>query len=320
MTMSSVWTTNFTALFTRGDLTGQPAGTFGGAGFDPPFDGAPWDTVSTDEAGNFWASPTQEEALIKFEALQRTLSYGSDVENASPVCISGYTDTFYHTEPEEITPTGYLPSYVISVWRFKGSSLADFSDEGSHATGGQTFWYTLFEIDDTFTQTITSEEYDDGNLDDPGGWDNTLLYTFIPSICSVTDSTYGQVFGEYIAPNADNDYIEIPSQYYADLVMVAFGESPGDSFQLALLQDGRWYPQDGDTVAPLKYKDGVSIVKAVFGEEGDRYAMIRPSKDGGFLVYETDSDYQAIDLIYVFRYDRTLGDVVLPELLEAYLP
>ena len=94
---------------------------------------------------------------------------------------------------------------------------------------------------------------------------------------------------------------------------------PGNFFQLALLPpENLWKPNPAETTAPLKYKNGVSIVKMDFGTNFTRKGVVRPAKDGGFMLYETSGDV-AINNIYIYRQDRTLAAVVPASQLNAYL-
>lgn len=93
-------------------------------------------------------------------------------------------------------------------------------------------------------------------------------------------------------------------------------------FELAWQDDGLWHPptdpQDPDT--PLKYYPSVSTVKVKFGDSTNRYATVTPSKDGGFLIYETDSEGVPIGDIRVFRHDRTLKAIVKSDELASWSP
>lgn len=93
-------------------------------------------------------------------------------------------------------------------------------------------------------------------------------------------------------------------------------------FQLAWNDTtGRWYPptspEDPDT--PLKYYPDVSIVRVDFAD-ATRHAIVRPSKDGGFIIYEVDENDVPIGLIRVFRHNRTLASIITPDLLNMYVP
>lgn len=95
-----------------------------------------------------------------------------------------------------------------------------------------------------------------------------------------------------------------------------------DEFQLAWNDDGRWYPNTSptDLDTPLKYYPNVSVVNVDFAD-GARHAVIHPGKDGGFVIYETDSTYSIpFGLARVFRFDRTLSAVIPVDLLTNYLP
>lgn len=261
------WTTNFTINELLDGGAAQPAGSYGGMGFPAPYDGEPWASIATDASGNYWVDDTSAAALQKMEAIART--YGGTPSpfggtNNVGLPVTGYTDVLYFSTPELITPSGYLPDYILNVYRFKAGILADFSDEGSNAAGGSTFYFLLYEIDDAlYSQIIDNDTYNNGTPPSYfGSWDSGLIYSFIPAICSVTDSpVMGVNFGDYLPPTDDSDGFVTPSQYLE--TAIELGEVSDGEFELAWDASARWVPDmapiDPDT--PLKYNGGVSIVK-----------------------------------------------------------
>lgn len=321
----SIWTTNSTLLLwiREESPSGRPAGSYGGLGFPPPFDAAPYDTLSTDSLGMYWASSTKDAAVQKFLALQYAWTEGSpnnDFNEVSNGETALFVDTgalnFYTTTPEQITPSGSVPGYILSVWRFKASSLADFSDEGSIAGVGSTFYYYVYEIDDSYNPVLTSLEYDAYNLQDIGNWQDQD-YLWCPAICFVTDSPDGQAFGDYIPNTAVPTVNQTqPSAYVGPAPSVAVS----NTFELAWNPNTRWYPKPNDPVAPAKYNGGVNYIKVEFGTGPTRYAVIAPTQESGFMIYETDSSWNPLNIVRVFRNDRTFAAIIDKSQLNAYLP
>ncbi len=90
-------------------------------------------------------------------------------------------------------------------------------------------------------------------------------------------------------------------------------------FQLAIDPKTRlWKPNPDETTAPSKYVNGVSTITMDFGADYSRKGVVRPAKDGGFLIYETSSGVP-IGKVHVYRQDRTLSTIVPVSLLEVYL-
>ncbi len=94
-------------------------------------------------------------------------------------------------------------------------------------------------------------------------------------------------------------------------------------FQLAIevASTHLWKPNPDETTAPLKYTNGVSIVTFEFAPPGyTRKGVIRPAKDGGFMLYEVDSGNTPIGLVRVFKNDRTMSTAVPVAQMNVYLP
>lgn len=127
---------------------------------------------------------------------------------------------------------------------------------------------------------------------------------------------------DYMTINDGGDFSPTSLAWYSPR-LIPYTSVSTTSFELKWNDDGRWYPNQTNTPAKLKYKDGVSIIQASFGPSNARCAIIRPSKDGGFMIYEITSftDINTpISLVKIFRHDRTLSAVVVPALISAYLP
>jgi hypothetical protein len=103
--------------------------------------------------------------------------------------------------------------------------------------------------------------------------------------------------------------------------LASTGLTSTNSFQLAIDvgSTNLWKPNPDETTAPLKYYDGVSIVNFEFGTSYARTGTIRPAKDGGFVLYETDGG-DPIGSCYVFRQNRTLATVINATQLNSFLP
>jgi hypothetical protein len=224
-----------------------------------------------------------------------------DDASAQMVAAWAYVlDLLYHTfgstsvtagSPVQLFPSsGDIGTYnwdvSYEVWRVP--LTWSWTDESGHHTNNPfsntpTGDAYIGGVPDTYDFTLNSQN--PGNHDDP-------YYLDFP---------YGESMGVVTFDTALP--LEVPS---LDRV-----------FQLALQDTGKWAPKIGEPY-PLKYKSGVNVVKVDF--DTTRHAIIRTSRDGGFLVYEVDGDGNAIGLIRVFRYDRTLANVITPELLPVYLP
>ncbi len=79
-----------------------------------------------------------------------------------------------------------------------------------------------------------------------------------------------------------------------------------------------WKPDPDETTAPLKYTNGVSTVTFDFGVSYARKGLVRPGKDGGFVLYETSTG-TPINNAYVYRNDRTLAAVVPVSQIDTYV-
>jgi len=91
------------------------------------------------------------------------------------------------------------------------------------------------------------------------------------------------------------------------------------SFQLGIIGATRlWKPNPDEDTAPLKYKNGVSVITMDFGTDYSRTGVVRPAVNGGFLIYETVASVP-VNKAYVYRQDRTLYATVPVALLDNYL-
>jgi hypothetical protein len=96
-----------------------------------------------------------------------------------------------------------------------------------------------------------------------------------------------------------------------------------NTFQLAidLTATNLWKPNPEESgIYPVKYAQGVSIVRFKFGSGYSRYGMVRPGKDGGFVLFETDETGEtATGNAYIYRRTRTLAAVVPVAQMTPYL-
>lgn len=115
-----------------------------------------------------------------------------------------------------------------------------------------------------------------------------------------------------------------PFYVWFNSMTVAYGLDPTgiiqNAFQLAIDVGATnlWKPNPEETTAPVKYTNGVSIVTFEFGAGYTRTGMVRPAKDGGFMLGETTAG-EYINNVYVYRRDRTLTTVVPAAQASAYL-
>ena len=189
--------------------------------------------------------------------------------------------------------------------------------------------------DEDITTYSSSEDYDNWNFcgyDDVGTGSGWLVLSEYNMQRNYLDVSGAEIYAGVSDPfdllnysgliNNLNSFSE-DEPLAVTFVMPGFGEETISEFQLKWNDDGKWYPNQTDTSAKLKYAAGVSIIQVLFGPSNARKAIIRPDKAGGFMIYEVASFATldtAIGLVKIFRHDRTLGQVVPPELLPVYLP
>lgn len=240
--------------------------------------------------------------------------------------------------PNLITDT----ATISSVDEYVLTDTSTYSGQYPYPTDYKIFNVTLTAswsdtLDGTYTApayfVITGVPEDTAQLvSDDGTYFSSTDFNLFDS-CGYGDVTDGQnglviytiangYQGTYTPPSTPYTVIndDLPGRVdnFQSILVVGLTVSASAQFQLAWTKsDGKWYPKEGEPY-PLKYKNGVSMITLDF--DGSRHAVIRPSKDGGFLIYEVDSDGEIISLIRVFRSDRTLAAVINKDLLNPYTP
>ena len=297
--MASIYTTTYTLSLFVSNFQGSAPGDIG--------DYFAGDIVTP----LFWASNTEEDALAKFNSL--IAGGGCDLDISTDVPSPG---SCYISTPEvvDISSDTNVPSYVLSVKRF-AFGLNNPPTDGPAADNP---YYFLIEYDVDYLRTPTEGDYNACNPRGTySGWPG-LDYLFIPIISYST--TMDSVWGDYIPTTTGPTGDATNSQYFEGVSGPVV--TTDSMFELAWNDDGRWYPPTSptDPDTPLKYYPNVSVINVDFAE-GARHAVIHPSKDGGFVIYETDSTYLIpFGLAKVFRHDRTLSAVIPVDLLKTYLP
>ncbi len=300
-------------------------------------------------AETYWAKPNMADA----QELLLNLSYYFDVTSFIPGAdivffnahgSSDYADwTYVGTYPTVQNPTG--------DWVDSGEVITLIEPDFAGYN-----WSLDYDVT-ARTYEHTYEQFDTATLSEGGGGISEVNWNLIPGHPPYTDGNFSLtstgVNYETTGPGPQvMTFCGIPCSYDTSINSVEedpvlgylmdfpyIDGSPGSyvfggmdfydaldfpvcstEFQLAWNDDGRWYPQDADPIHPLKYNGGVNIIKVKFGEGNNRYGMISPSKDGGFIIYETDVNLIPIGMIRVFRHDRTLSDIIPPDLLPLYIP
>jgi hypothetical protein len=130
----------------------------------------------------------------------------------------------------------------------------------------------------------------------PSEWTKYLTLPYGPSSCVAADSsiTYNDVDASLYSP-------------------------PVAPFQLTLsTSSGMWEHTVGEPY-PTKYENPVSSIAFSFGV--NRWGLLRPAKDGGFMIYETaEASSVPIGDVRVYRYNRTLRTKVASTNMNYYLP
>lgn len=250
------------------------------------------------------------------------------ISSATIVTNTKFTGAFTNLSGSIDYPVGYEIYYT--------TINADWIIDDVGGTENHDALIAITGIPDTTPASIEDQaaylDSQDVEYFDMAGYDALSTGTtgvLLASLNSFGNSTYRNADGSYPDP------VNEPSNWYDPYSVIAYFNNTPDlfnsivmrglyitpqQFELAWNDDGRWYPKNGDTVHPAKYNGGVSIVKVKFGDGNKRFATISPSKDGGFLIYETDSQGVPIGLVRVFKHDRTLSTIIEPNLLSAYSP
>ncbi len=161
-------------------------------------------------------------------------------------------------------------------------------------------------------------------------WVNTYpLYYFDGSADGITDTIVG-VPSNYdftidTFSTGDPGILEYPT-LFSDHTFAGMGYFSGlttptaAGFQLAIDigVTNLWKPNPAETTAPIKYYHGISIVTFDFGASYSRKGMVRPGKDGGFVIFEL-SGASPTGNAYIYRRDRTLTNVVPVAQMTPYL-
>lgn len=235
-----------------------------------------------------------------------------------------YTNVYehygYYAAPEYLSSGVDLSSLVLDTsnaysppathyWTGMGvytRTLKHYESAGSTATKEPIYFYKFPATYDYLAY------YNDGfSSSNVGQTTATNMWAAMPAMVDIgfdpdDPSTY-DVVGNY-------EQIASPNHFFV------WGIISGPSrFQLRWSENGLWKPNTDETYLS-KYTGGVSILRLKLASDTSRIMMIRPSNTGGFLLYEVDGSDNAIGLVRVFRYDRTLAAVVTADQLPAYLP
>jgi len=88
------------------------------------------------------------------------------------------------------------------------------------------------------------------------------------------------------------------------------------TLDLSKLDPNNYFPKPGQESILPKYVNGVNLIRGTF-QSGTRTAVIRGNNLGGFIIYEEVAGVPSGNC-YVYDFNRTLKDVVLPSGLDQY--
>ncbi len=242
------------------------------------------------EAPDLWSSATAEDAKDKLETL---LGIFQDVPGNISGGFAGAVAFDMGALEEVSLPSDEWPEDQ-TVYKIAVNEMGDPTP---------IYYYYIFAIPASYDPRPTEAEYN--------------------AVCS--EDSYDSGLDSLYFPNLDyetGDYLAVCSagslrgtQYLQGITKPDLGIN---AFQLALnATTGLWTPNAGEPF-PVKYTQGVNIVKVCFGD--GRMGLVRPAKDGGFMLYEIDISDVPVGYARVYRNNRTLVAIVPVAQLGFYLP
>lgn len=278
-----------------------------------------------------------------------TLTGMFDLQETSLGCILKFDGVFasadyigyWYTSQTSISGNYYYPGLFddTNLWAFTSAPNVQVSDQlvvDTQWTALEPVYFTGHNaVDSPIATSITSTNIGASNfLDTYPIYFTSTSKLFSGGAYDPEYLTFDYAFGipkDYDFTSLTTPVIDFPtcfasggsiqtSPYFVEMAtnQHTYVIPPGHVFQLALdREQGRWFYPSYRNTAPLKYKNGVSIVTVGF--DTTRTAQVHPAKDGGFMIYELVAGVPS-GSIRVYRADRTLATIVPAAQRAGYLP